>query len=36
MQGFDIESVTFKKPINMFDYMEIDENIYEGVVKLSL
>ena len=32
VQGFDCESIFFKKTVNMFQSMEIAENIYEGVV----
>ena len=32
VKGFDFEAVTFKKYINIIECMEIDENIYEGVV----
>ena len=35
VQGFDFESITFKKAVNMFEHMEIAESIYEGVVELS-
>ena len=35
VQGFDCESITFKKSINMFEHMEITESIYEGVVETS-
>ena len=31
VQGFDYESITFKKSVNMFEQMEIAESIYEGV-----
>ena len=34
-QVFDCESITFMKSVTMFEYMEIAENIYEGVVELS-
>ena len=30
-QGFDCESITFKKYVNMFERMESAESIYEGV-----
>ena len=33
VQGFGFEAVHFKKSINMFERMEISENIYEGVVE---
>ena len=32
VQGFDCETISFKKAVNMFELMEIAENIYEGVV----
>ena len=32
IQGFDCESITFKKAVNMFDHMEISESIYKGLV----
>ena len=32
-QGFDFEYMTFKKSVNMFECMEIDESIYKGVVE---
>ena len=35
VQGFDCESITFKKAVNMLERMEIDESIYEGVVETS-
>ena len=35
VQGFDSESITFRKAVNMFERMEITESIYEGVVELS-
>ena len=35
VKGFDCESITFKKYLNMFERMEIFESIYEGVVELS-
>ena len=35
VQGFDCESSTFKKAVNMFKHMEISESIYEGVVEPS-
>ena len=35
VQGFDCESVTFKKYFNMFEHMEISKSIYEGVVEHS-
>ena len=35
MQGFDFETETFNKSINMFECMEILEYICEGIVKLS-
>ena len=28
VQGFDCESITFEKDVNMFDRMEISESIY--------
>ena len=35
VQGFDFESITFKRVVNMFERMEIAESIYEGVVEPS-
>ena len=35
IQDFDCESITFKKAVNMFESMEIDESIYEGVIEPS-
>ena len=35
VQGFDYESITFKKTVNMFGHMEIADYIYEGVVEPS-
>ena len=35
VQGFDCEYITFKKAVIMFECMEIDESIYEGVVEPS-
>ena len=35
VQGFDYESITFKKTVNMFEHMEISESIYEGIVEPS-
>ena len=32
MQGFDFETVTLKRAINMFKSMELSEYIYEGVL----
>ena len=32
VQGFDYESIKFKKAANMFERMEITESIYEGAV----
>ena len=32
VQGFDCESITFKKDVNMFERMGISESIYKGVV----
>ena len=32
VQGFDCESISFKKAVNMFEIMEIDESIYKAVV----
>ena len=31
MQGFDCENIT-KKAVNMFENMEIEETVYEGVI----
>ena len=35
IQGFDCESITFKKAVNIFERMEIAESIYEGIVEPS-
>ena len=35
VQGFDCESITFKKAVNMFERMEIADFIYKGVVEHS-
>ena len=35
VKGFDCESITFKKAINMFECTEIAESIYEGIVEPS-
>ena len=35
IQGFDCESINFKKYVNMFERMEIAEYIYKGVVEPS-
>ena len=32
VQGFNCESITFKKAVNMFECMEISGSIYEAVV----
>ena len=32
VQGFDCESISLKKSVNMFERMKILESIYEGVV----
>ena len=32
VQGFDCETIYFKKAVNMFERMENSESIYEGVV----
>ena len=32
LQGFDCESITFKKAFNMFKRIEIAKSIYKGVV----
>ena len=32
VQVFDCKYITFKKAVNMFEWMEIAESIYEGVV----
>ena len=32
VQGFDCESISFKKYVNMFERMEIAESIDEGVL----
>ena len=33
VQGFDFQSVTFKQAINMFERIDIAENIYDSVVE---
>ena len=35
VQGFDYESITFKKDANMFERMNISESIYKGAVEPS-
>ena len=35
VQGFDCETISLKKYVNMFERMEIAESIYEGVVTTS-
>ena len=35
MQGFDFKYFIFKQAINMYDSMEISENIYVGVFEPS-
>ena len=35
VQGFYCETIYFKNDVNMFERMEIDESIYDGVVKSS-
>ena len=35
VQGFDYESITLKKYVNMFDRMQFHKYIYEGVVEPS-
>ena len=35
VQGFNCESITFKKAVNMFECMEISESILKGVVEPS-
>ena len=35
VQGFDCESIDFKKYFNLFEHMEISGSIYEGVVETS-
>ena len=35
VQGFDFESISLKKAVNMFERMEIAESIYKGVVEPS-
>ena len=32
---FNCESISFKKYINMFEQMDIDEYVYEGLVETS-
>ena len=34
-QGFDCDSISFKKAAGMFELMEISKSIYEGVLKPS-
>ena len=33
IQGFDCESISLKKAVNIFEHTEITESIYEGVVE---
>ena len=35
VQGFDCETLTFEKYVNVFEPMEITEFIYEGFVEPS-
>ena len=35
VRGFDCEYISFEKVVNMFEWMDIDEYIYEGVLGLS-
>ena len=35
VQGFDCESIKFKKAVHMFERMKISESIYKGVVEPS-
>ena len=35
VQGFDCESTSFQKAVNLFQQMEIAESIYEGLVEPS-
>ena len=35
VQSFDCEFIIFEKYLNMFEHMEIEEYIYEGVVEHS-
>ena len=35
VQGFDCESITFKKDVNMFERMEISKSTYKVVVESS-
>ena len=35
VQGFDFETITLEKAVNMFELMEIAETIYEDVVEKS-
>ena len=35
VQGFDCESITLKKLVNMFERKEISESIHQGVVEPS-
>ena len=35
VQGFNCETISFKKSVNLFERMEISESIYEGVLKSS-
>ena len=32
VQGFDFDTISFKKAVNMFEHMKIAESIYESVV----
>ena len=32
VQGLHCESISFKKTANIFEWMDIDESIYEGVL----
>ena len=35
MQGFDCKYIIFKNAVNMFERMDIEESIYEGLVEPS-
>ena len=35
VQGFDWKYITLKKAVNMFEWMDISESIYKGVLETS-
>ena len=35
VQGFDFETISLKRVVNMFEHKEISESIYEGVLTTS-